>query len=47
MYCNAHAWAGCRVPQIIHAKVVQRERLHLPQACPANFKVRWGAGGHL
>ena len=39
MYCGQHAWAGRKVPQIIHAKTVRGERLALPQGCPPDFRV--------
>ncbi|EFN56343.1 hypothetical protein CHLNCDRAFT_144814 [Chlorella variabilis] len=38
MYCGQHAWAGRKVPQIIHAKTVRGERLALPQGCPPDFR---------
>lgn len=40
MYSSEHAWAGCRIAQIVHAKTMQRKRLReLPSDCPPAYKV--------
>ncbi|PSC72507.1 plastid terminal oxidase isoform B [Micractinium conductrix] len=39
MYSSEHAWAGCRIAQIVHAKTMQRKRLReLPSDCPPAYK---------